>query len=81
MRTINMKIAFLIAAAMMLTACATLKSPYYPGEKVAFPNLWHPRKDNYFQIDEMPALGTGKLDMKQLKTIAAERVETKGHRT
>lgn len=41
------------------------------------PNLWHPRRDNYFQIDEMPALGSGKLDMKQLKTIATERVEAK----
>jgi hypothetical protein len=41
------------------------------------PNLWHPRKDNYFQIDEMPALGSGKLDMKQLKTIAGELVEAK----
>ncbi|RKZ58145.1 MAG: hypothetical protein DRQ44_15030, partial [Gammaproteobacteria bacterium] len=41
------------------------------------PNLWHPRKDNYFQIDEMPALGTGKLDLKQLKTIAQERVASK----
>ncbi len=41
------------------------------------PNLWHPRKDNYFLIDEMPALGSGKLDMKQLKTIAAERLATK----
>jgi acyl-[acyl-carrier-protein]-phospholipid O-acyltransferase/long-chain-fatty-acid--[acyl-carrier-protein] ligase len=42
------------------------------------PNLWHPRKDNYFQIDEMPALGSGKLDMKQLKTIATEQVDGKG---
>ncbi|VGO19898.1 acyl-[ACP]--phospholipid O-acyltransferase [Pontiella sulfatireligans] len=41
------------------------------------PNLWHPRKDNYFQIDEMPALGAGKIDMKQLKTIAKEKVEGK----
>ena len=43
----------------------------------SLPNLWHPRKDNYFQIEEMPALGTGKLDMKQLKIIAMERVEAK----
>lgn len=42
------------------------------------PNLWHPRKDNYFKIDEMPALGSGKLDMKQLRIIAAELVEAKG---
>jgi acyl-[acyl-carrier-protein]-phospholipid O-acyltransferase/long-chain-fatty-acid--[acyl-carrier-protein] ligase len=41
------------------------------------PNLWHPRKDNFFRIDEMPALGSGKLDMKQLKTLAKERVEAK----
>ncbi|HSR88427.1 MAG TPA: AMP-binding protein, partial [Pontiella sp.] len=41
------------------------------------PNLWHPRKDNYFQIEVMPLLGSGKLDMKALKTIAKERVETK----
>ena len=40
------------------------------------PNLWHPRKDNYFQIEEMPALGSGKFDLKQLKTMANERVET-----
>ena len=48
------------------------------------PNLWHPKKDNYFQILKMPALGSGKLDMKQLKTIAAELVEAKssvGHLT
>lgn len=41
------------------------------------PNLWHPRRDNYFQIDEMPTLGSGKLDMKQLKTIAADLVGNK----
>lgn len=41
------------------------------------PNLWHPRRDNYFLIDEMPALGSGKLDIKQLKNIAMERVEGK----
>lgn len=41
------------------------------------PNLWHPRKDNYFQIEEMPALGTGKMDMKQLKEMAQQRVEEK----
>jgi acyl-[acyl-carrier-protein]-phospholipid O-acyltransferase/long-chain-fatty-acid--[acyl-carrier-protein] ligase len=41
------------------------------------PNLWHPRKNNYFRIDEMPLLGSGKLDMKALKTIAKELVEAK----
>jgi acyl-[acyl-carrier-protein]-phospholipid O-acyltransferase/long-chain-fatty-acid--[acyl-carrier-protein] ligase len=38
------------------------------------PNLWHPRKNNFFQIAEMPLLGSGKLDMKQLKNMAAELI-------
>jgi acyl-[acyl-carrier-protein]-phospholipid O-acyltransferase/long-chain-fatty-acid--[acyl-carrier-protein] ligase len=42
------------------------------------PNLWHPRKDNYFLIEEMPTLGSGKFDLKQLKTIAADLAEKKG---
>ena len=41
------------------------------------PTLWHPRKDNHFPIDEMPALGSGKLDMKKLNTIAKEEVKSK----
>lgn len=43
----------------------------------SLPNLWHPRKDNFFQIEEMPALGSGKLDLKQLKVMATELVEAK----
>jgi len=40
------------------------------------PNLWHPRKNNYFQIEEMPTLGSGKLDMKALKTIAMQKIDS-----
>ncbi len=42
----------------------------------SLPNLWHPHHGNYFLIDEMPALGSGKLDMKQLKILARELVES-----
>jgi acyl-[acyl-carrier-protein]-phospholipid O-acyltransferase/long-chain-fatty-acid--[acyl-carrier-protein] ligase len=41
------------------------------------PNLWHPRKDNYFRIEEMPVLGSGKFDLKKLKAIAKEHVAAK----
>jgi acyl-[acyl-carrier-protein]-phospholipid O-acyltransferase/long-chain-fatty-acid--[acyl-carrier-protein] ligase len=34
------------------------------------PNLWRPRQDKYFKIDELPTLGSGKLDLKQLKGMA-----------
>ena len=41
------------------------------------PNLWKPKKDNYFKVEEMLTLGSGKLDLKGLKAIAREFVENK----
>jgi acyl-[acyl-carrier-protein]-phospholipid O-acyltransferase/long-chain-fatty-acid--[acyl-carrier-protein] ligase len=46
-------------------------------KRSSLPNLWHPRKDNYFRIDEMPTLGSGKLAMKELKSMALEKVAAK----
>jgi acyl-[acyl-carrier-protein]-phospholipid O-acyltransferase/long-chain-fatty-acid--[acyl-carrier-protein] ligase len=43
-------------------------------EKLAasdLPNLWKPRADQFFKIDALPYLGTGKLDLRQVKEIAA----------
>jgi acyl-[acyl-carrier-protein]-phospholipid O-acyltransferase/long-chain-fatty-acid--[acyl-carrier-protein] ligase len=37
------------------------------------PNLWIPSPDSFCQIDEIPVLGTGKVDLKGLKTLALER--------
>ena len=34
------------------------------------PNMWKPRKDSYVRVDSMPILGSGKLDLKKLKSIA-----------
>jgi acyl-[acyl-carrier-protein]-phospholipid O-acyltransferase/long-chain-fatty-acid--[acyl-carrier-protein] ligase len=36
------------------------------------PALWKPRKDQFFHVDMLPYLGTGKLDLRALKTRAAE---------
>ena len=36
------------------------------------PNIWKPRSDQYFKVDALPYLGTGKLDLKQIKTVALE---------
>ncbi len=38
------------------------------------PNLWMPDKDGFFQVDEIPLLGTGKLDLQGLKQLLEERV-------
>jgi acyl-[acyl-carrier-protein]-phospholipid O-acyltransferase/long-chain-fatty-acid--[acyl-carrier-protein] ligase len=34
------------------------------------PNLWIPAERDFFQVPELPLLGTGKLDLKQVKEIA-----------
>jgi acyl-[acyl-carrier-protein]-phospholipid O-acyltransferase / long-chain-fatty-acid--[acyl-carrier-protein] ligase len=36
------------------------------------PALWKPKKDQFFHVDTLPYLGTGKLDLRALKTRAAE---------
>ena len=34
------------------------------------PSLWKPRKDQFFRVEALPILGTGKLDLRALKTQA-----------
>jgi acyl-[acyl-carrier-protein]-phospholipid O-acyltransferase/long-chain-fatty-acid--[acyl-carrier-protein] ligase len=38
------------------------------------PNLWVPRKENFLQVESLPLLGSGKLDLKQVKEIARRRI-------
>ena len=45
-------------------------------EKLAqsdLPNLWKPRPDQFFHLDALPYLGTGKLDLRKVREIAVER--------
>jgi acyl-[acyl-carrier-protein]-phospholipid O-acyltransferase / long-chain-fatty-acid--[acyl-carrier-protein] ligase len=42
-------------------------------EKLAqcdLPNLWKPRADQFFHVDAFPLLGTGKLDLRQVREMA-----------
>ena len=36
------------------------------------PNLWMPRRSDFFHVDELPLLGTGKLDLRRIREIAAQ---------
>jgi acyl-[acyl-carrier-protein]-phospholipid O-acyltransferase/long-chain-fatty-acid--[acyl-carrier-protein] ligase len=36
----------------------------------SLPKLWLPRKENFFAVDALPILGTGKLDLHQIRQIA-----------
>jgi len=43
-------------------------------EKLAgsdLPNLWKPRPDQFCRVDALPVLGTGKLDLRRVKELAA----------
>ncbi len=40
--------------------------------KKGLPNLWIPRKDNFYKIDTIPVLGSGKIDLKKVKELAQQ---------
>jgi len=40
--------------------------------KRGLPNLWVPKKDSFYQVENIPLLGSGKLDLKQIKKKAQE---------
>jgi acyl-[acyl-carrier-protein]-phospholipid O-acyltransferase/long-chain-fatty-acid--[acyl-carrier-protein] ligase len=51
-------------------------------EKLAqcdLPNLWKPRTDQFFRVEQFPLLGTGKLDLRKVKETAQELSTTEGH--
>jgi acyl-[acyl-carrier-protein]-phospholipid O-acyltransferase/long-chain-fatty-acid--[acyl-carrier-protein] ligase len=37
------------------------------------PNLWVPRERDFYQVPELPVLGSGKVDLKRVKELALER--------
>jgi acyl-[acyl-carrier-protein]-phospholipid O-acyltransferase/long-chain-fatty-acid--[acyl-carrier-protein] ligase len=41
--------------------------------QAGLPNLWIPSPDSFCQVDEIPVLGTGKIDLKGLQTLALEK--------
>ena len=36
------------------------------------PNLWKPRKDQFVYVERLPYLGTGKLDLRKVREVAAQ---------
>ena len=41
------------------------------------PNLFIPRRDQFFKVDAIPILGTGKLDLRALRKLAEAAVAEK----
>jgi acyl-[acyl-carrier-protein]-phospholipid O-acyltransferase / long-chain-fatty-acid--[acyl-carrier-protein] ligase len=40
--------------------------------EAGLPNLWTPRANQFFHVDELPHLGTGKLDLRRIRDLALE---------
>ncbi len=40
--------------------------------EMGLPNLWTPRPNQFFRVDELPHLGTGKLDLRQIRAMALD---------
>jgi len=38
------------------------------------PNLWIPSRDSFVEVEQIPILGTGKLDLKAVKQLAEEKL-------
>ncbi|MFQ5740074.1 MAG: AMP-binding protein [Acidobacteriota bacterium] len=43
--------------------------------QMGLPNVFIPRRDRFVKVDELPLLGTGKLNLREVKRIARERFE------
>jgi acyl-[acyl-carrier-protein]-phospholipid O-acyltransferase/long-chain-fatty-acid--[acyl-carrier-protein] ligase len=43
---------------------------------LGMPNLWLPSPDSFLEVEKIPVLGTGKLDLKALSELARERLLT-----
>jgi acyl-[acyl-carrier-protein]-phospholipid O-acyltransferase/long-chain-fatty-acid--[acyl-carrier-protein] ligase len=40
--------------------------------EAGLPNLWTPRPNQFFSVEDLPHLGTGKLDLRRIKEMALE---------
>jgi len=41
------------------------------------PNLWKPKADAFYRVENFPLLGTGKLDLRAVKELAAKLAASK----
>ena len=42
----------------------------------ALPKLWIPKRENLYQVQSFPLLGSGKVDLKKVKALALDQAKT-----
>jgi acyl-[acyl-carrier-protein]-phospholipid O-acyltransferase/long-chain-fatty-acid--[acyl-carrier-protein] ligase len=40
--------------------------------KAGLPNLWVPKSNQFYHVEDFPMLGTGKLDLRKVRDVAVE---------
>jgi acyl-[acyl-carrier-protein]-phospholipid O-acyltransferase/long-chain-fatty-acid--[acyl-carrier-protein] ligase len=40
--------------------------------QAGFPNLWIPRANAFYHVESLPILGTGKIDLRKVRALAAQ---------
>ena len=59
-------------AVLLKEGAADIDALYQSLRGSDLPNLWVPPRGNFFETEEIPLLGSGKLDLKKVRTMAAE---------
>lgn len=44
--------------------------------KSSLPKLFLPRQDDFFKVEQLPVVGTGKLDLRQVQHVATKTLST-----
>jgi acyl-[acyl-carrier-protein]-phospholipid O-acyltransferase/long-chain-fatty-acid--[acyl-carrier-protein] ligase len=44
--------------------------------KTDLPKLWIPRRESLILVEAIPTLGTGKMDLRGLKKLALEKIDS-----
>lgn len=47
----------------------------------SLPNLWMPRPNQFFRVDDLPRLGSGKLDLRRVREMALDLSENHAKKT
>jgi len=62
----------------VVAACGYCRSCLEKLAQCDLPNLWKPHPDQFFHIEALPYLGTGKLDLRKAREIAAQLAAGRG---
>ncbi len=61
--------------AMFTSSDVTPAQAYEHLASNGFPPLWIPKRENYYRVDAIPTLGTGKLDLRKARELAEQNAK------